>query len=130
MLHQQVVPMCASAADGRGAIQTSMRSVAVVLKQPARQMLLTMLGSGIGVGVGPFAQCSLDEALGLAVSAGSVGSSADVGDAVVVTSSAEGTRLVTRAVIGEHAADPDAELVVEGQGSEEEGRSRNPFLIK
>jgi len=39
----------------------------IVVLQPIRQMSRTLLGVGVNMGIGPFAQRELDEAIGLAV---------------------------------------------------------------
>ena len=59
---------------GGSLVQTSMRAVPVVVMEPMRKVGITDLGVGISLSVGPLAQSGLDEALGFAVGARSVGS--------------------------------------------------------
>ncbi len=58
-----------------------MGSFAVVVVDPWLQVSVSLLRVGPVFGVGPFAQGGLDEALGLAVGSGRVGSGAAVFDA-------------------------------------------------
>lgn len=57
------------ATDRRLAVQTGMGPVPVVVVQPSRQVVRTLLGAAVG----PLAQGGLDEALGLAVGTRAVG---------------------------------------------------------
>jgi hypothetical protein len=75
----------------------------------------------IGLRVGPLAQTSLDEALGLAVGLGRIGFGPDVFEAEPLAEPAEGKRFVAGAVVGHHPLDLDAEAFVVGQSSLEEG---------
>jgi hypothetical protein len=59
---QQVVPIEAGAADGRSMIETSMRTMPVVLMEAAWQFDSTFLGVVISTTVGPFPHSRLDEA--------------------------------------------------------------------
>ena len=71
---------------------------------------------GIGLGVGPFAQRGLDEALGLAVGLGRVGPGADVLEAEIAAGLAEGLGAIAGAVVGHHARHLDAEAREVGDG--------------
>src|SRR5438093_7910105 len=71
--------------------------------------------------VGPLAQCSLDEAFGLAVGAGSVRAGEAVLDAELEAGGAEVAGAIARSRDGEPAADGDAVLGVEGDGGAQEG---------
>src|ERR1041385_5802447 len=71
--------------------------------------------------VGPLAQGGLDEAFGLAVGAGSVGTGKAVLDAELKAGGAELAGAIAGAVVGEQAADGDAVLGVEGDGGGQEG---------
>jgi hypothetical protein len=86
-------------------------------------------GMVVGISISPLAQGGLDEAFGLAVSAGRVGASALVTKAMLLTEAAEDEGLIAGAIIGEHLADGDAEAAVIGQGGGEEGSGRGRLLI-
>src|SRR5947209_1773387 len=76
----------------------------------------------IGLRIGPFAQTSLDESLGLSVGLGRIGFGSDVLETEPLAGSAEGKGLIAGAVVGHHPFDPDAEAFVVGQsGFEEDG---------
>src|SRR5213080_4483039 len=79
--------------------------------------------------VGPLAQCSLDEAFGLAVGAGSVRAGEAVLDAELEAGGAEVSRAIAGAVVGEQAADGDAVLGVEGDGGAQEGDGGLGLLV-
>src|ERR1700693_2980754 len=71
--------------------------------------------------VGPLAQGGLDEAFRLTVGAGCVGTGKAVLNAELETGGAELSGAIAGAVVGEQAADGDAELGVEGEGGVQEG---------
>ena len=73
------------------------------------------------MGVSPFPKRGLDEALGLAVGFWRVGLGADVLDAQVPASVAEGEGLVAAAIVGHDASDGDAEAFVIGHSRLEKG---------
>src|SRR2546429_4523499 len=79
--------------------------------------------------VGPLAQCSLDEAFGLAVGAGSVRAGEAVLDGELEASGAEVAGAIAGAVVGEQAADGDAVLGVEGDGGAQEGDGGFALLV-
>src|ERR1700693_3614616 len=70
--------------------------------------------------VGPLAQGGLDEAFRLTVGAGCVGTGKAVLNAELETGGAELSGAIAGAVVGEQAADGDAELGVEGDGGAQE----------
>src|SRR2546421_3105346 len=106
-----------------------MRAMPVVLVKPRPEMMGTLLGVFVGAGVGPFAEGGLNEAFGLAIGAWGVRPSALVADCMLLAEIAESPRLVAGTVIGEHAADGDAESLVIGDGGGEEGGGGEAFLI-
>src|ERR1051326_4978254 len=79
--------------------------------------------------VGPLAQGGLDEAFGLAVGAGSVGTGKAVLDAELKAGGAELAGAIAGAVVGEQAADGDAVLGVEGDGGVQEGDGGFALLV-
>ena len=79
-----------------------------------------MAGVGVGVSIGPFAQGGLDEALGFAVGAWSVGASEALFEAEACDFGRVGAAVVAGAVVGVETLELDAELLEKGQSSVEE----------
>ena len=75
---QQVVLIQGEAADGRLGFYSAMGTMPVVAMEPCGQLGGALVWAVIGLGVSPFPQGRLDEALGLAVGLGRVGLGADV----------------------------------------------------
>src|SRR5713101_6613043 len=101
----------------------------VVSMQPERQLCGSAAGVGIGLGVSPFAQRGLDEALGLAVCFGGVGLGADVFELEARACPAEDPGSVTGAVVGHDTLDLDAQAGVVGDGGFEKGCSASLALV-
>ena len=126
---QQVVPLKTGTADGRSVIQTSMRTMPIVLMEPARQFESALLGVVVSATVGPFAQSGLDESFGFAVGARSVRSGKTLANAELLAEAAEVAGAVAGTVIGEQAGDGDAEAgIVVDRSLQESGRRRG-FLV-
>ncbi len=85
------------------------------------ELLGSMSGVLIGLGIGPFAQGRLDEAFGLAVGPWCVGFGADVLDGESFAGIAPGEGPVAGTVVGHDAFDGDAEAFVVRDGGLEEG---------
>ena len=66
-----------------------MRALTVVVVDPGLQVSISLLGVDPVFGVGPFAQCGLDESLGLAVCSWRVRSGAAVFDGHLLAGVAE-----------------------------------------
>ena len=82
------------------------------------------------MGVGPFPQCGLDEALGLAVGFGRVRPGSDVLQTQVPTRIAEGKGLAATAVFGHDAGGGDAEALVIGNGGPEKSDGAHRSLVR
>ncbi len=82
--------------------------------------MFSLDGVLVGVGVGPFAQGGLDEAFYFAVGAWRVRAGEAVFDVLAIKGTAESPVLIAGAVVGEHAADGEAEAGVMSAGHEEE----------
>ena len=82
------------------------------------------------MGIGPFTECCLDEALGLAVGLRCVRLGADVFDAEVSTGIAERESLITTAIVSHDARNSDAEAFVIGDGGLEKGDGAIGFFIR
>src|ERR1035438_8185803 len=85
-----------------------MRPLEVVVVGPRLEASITLLGVGPVFCIGPLAQRGLDEALGLAVGSGRVGSGAAVVELHLLACLAELAGAVAGAVVGEQGADADA----------------------
>src|SRR5579863_5290848 len=120
---QQVVLGEAEAADGCLRIQATMRPVPVVAMQPSQQFCGAAIGVGVWLSVGPLAQRALNKAFGLAVGLGCVRLGPDVLEAEIATGVAEIEGSVTTAIVGHDTGDGDAEALVIGEGSVQEGDS-------
>src|SRR5229473_6898537 len=93
----------------------------VVSMQPEGEFLGASIRVGIGLGVGPFAQGGLDEALSLAIGLWGIGLGADVFEAEIAAGVTEVERPVARAVVAHHPGYRDAEALIVGQGCLQEG---------
>jgi len=91
---QQVVLGEAEAADGRLAFYAAAWAMPVVSVQPEGQLLGASLRGGVGLGIGPFAERGLNEALGLAVGFRCVGLGADVFEPAIAAGVAEVRRVL------------------------------------
>jgi hypothetical protein len=107
-----------------------MRAVPVVLVDPSGQCGGADLGVVVGAGVGPFAEGGLDEAFCFAIGARGVRASETVAEAELVTEAAKDAGAVTGAVVGEQAANGNAEAGVVGDGSMEKGSRGRGFLVR
>src|SRR6516225_8668829 len=114
----------------RALCQTGVRSRGVVMVEPRRQCSTAFLGTGIGLGVGPFAQTGLDEPLRLAVGAGGVGSGALVSGAGRCHRRPERFASVGGAVIGHDPLDADALTAEPRQRAAEKPDRALLFLVR
>src|SRR5690625_3502968 len=94
-----------------------MGSVPVVAMQPLRQRPGALFGALVGTGVGPFAQCGLDEALGLAVRLRCIGSGAYMSDCEAAAGFGEGSGLVAGSIVRHHPLNRDTKALVIGDSS-------------
>ena len=86
---QQVVPGSTEATDGRVGLQATMWPMPIVAMQPVGEFGGPLVRVLIGTGVGPFAKCSLDEALSFSVGLRSVWPGEDLTKAEAFTSGLE-----------------------------------------
>jgi hypothetical protein len=84
---------------------------------------------GVGLGISPFPEGGLDEALGLAIGFGCVGLGADVLDAELAAGVAEGEGFVTTAVVGHDAGDGNPQAGVVGHSRLEERNGAIRLLV-
>lgn len=88
----------------------------IVSVQPDGEFVGAAVGCGIGLSVGPFPKCDLNEAFGLAVGFRRVGLGADVFEAKPYAGIAEVEGLVATAVVSHDADDGYAEAFVISEG--------------
>jgi hypothetical protein len=115
--------------DQGSGVDAGVGAVVIVAVQPGVDGPAALARAGIGSGVGPFAQGSLDEALGLAVGARRVGLGAQVAQAGISAGTTEIMLAVGRAVVGHDALDGDAMAVEPGERALEEGDGAGLLLI-
>src|ERR1035441_5550938 len=106
-----------------------MWAVEVVVMQPGLEVVFPICGVVVGAGVGPFAQGGLDEAFCLAVGAWGIGPGEAVFDVLPLHGLAEEPVPVAGSVVGEHAADGEAEAGAVSAGHEEEVDRRQRILL-
>ena len=109
MESQEVVPIKARAADRWSMVEATMRPVPVVVVKPGKKLVMALLRVLIGAGVSPFAESGLDETFGFAVGARGVGTSEVVAQTQFNHGSVESVGAITVTVIGEQAADGNAQ---------------------
>ena len=119
---QQVVPGQPDSADGRPGLETGVWPVPIVAVYPGRQMRGALGGGVVDVGIGPLAQGGLMKRSALPLVRGVKGARVSMAEASREAACGEGTGAVTPAVVGQHAADLDAEMLVVGErGGEKRG---------
>ena len=89
----------------------------------------TMVTGSIGSGVGPLAGEGLDEALGLAVGLGPIGSGEAVFAAEFLAGGGEEFGAISGAAVGEQALDLDAVELVKGEGLEQGVQGAGDFFV-
>jgi len=104
-----------------------MRSVEIVVMEVEREEGGAVITGVVGASVSPLAGEGLDEALGLAIGLGAIGSSEEMADAQLEAGSGEEFGTISRAAIGEDALDEDAMSLVEGDGLVEGGQDAGSF---
>ena len=92
------------------------RAMEVVVVKEEEEACGALVGMGVGVSVGPFAEGGLDEALGLAVGLWSVGPCEAVLEAEGGDGGAHGVSAVAGAIVGVEALGGDAVLLKESEG--------------
>src|SRR5579875_2160892 len=97
-----------------------MRAMPVVLVEPRSKLLAAFVGVLIGAGIGPLAQGGLDEPFRLAVGARGVGPGETVLQAPGAAGLSEGSRAISRAIVGENGPEADAEagVIIQRSGQE------------
>ena len=93
----------------------------VVTVEPSGELIGAMSGSMKRGGISPPAQGRLDEALGLAIGPGGVGTGANVLDAQLTTGPTKGQSVEAGTVVGHDPLQTHAEALVVGNGLLKEG---------
>jgi hypothetical protein len=106
-----------------------MRTVPVVAMDPAGEFGGADIGMGIDVGVSPLAQGGLDEALGLAVGAGSIRPGEDVLETEFLAGSGKDIGAEAGTVVGHDLLKLHPKSVVMGDGLVEESDGGDTLLI-
>src|SRR5260221_6484695 len=96
---------------------------------PALELVAAHVGVRMNFGVSPLAQSRLDEALGLAVSPGSVRTGAQMAQAKTTAGAGKSLGTEAGAVIGHHRAAAYAEAAVMGDGGSQEAKGAGPVVI-
>ena len=92
------------------------RAMEVVVVKGEEEASGALVGMGVGVSVGPFAEGGLDEPLGLAVGLWGVGPGEAVLEAEGGEGGAHGVCAVAGAIVGVEALGGDAVLLKESEG--------------
>ena len=121
MESQQVVLIEARARDRRSMVETTMRAMPVVVVKPGGQARIAQFRVFVVKGIDPFAESSLDKALGLAIGARGVGTGKAMLEAEFETGAAEQVGAVAMTVIGEQASNGDAQSSVISQCRAQKG---------
>jgi hypothetical protein len=101
----------------------------IVVMKIERKESSSMVTGVIGTGVGPLAGDGLDEAFGLAIGLGTIGSRETVFDAELPAGGGEEFGAIGRAAVGEEALDGDAMVGVKGDGLAEGIEGTGDFLV-
>ena len=125
MVCQEVVDIEAGAADRWFEVEAGVGSMPVVLVNPGSEVAQTFGRVLIEASVGPLANGGLDEAFGFTVGARGVEASALGLDMEGMADGEKGMGTETGTVVGEHAADANAEAGEVGNGLAQESAGGN-----
>ena len=110
-------------------MQGGMRAVEVIVVEVEREEGGAVVTGVVGACISPLAGDGLDEAFGLAVGLGAIGSGKEMADAQLVAGGGEELGTISRAAISEDALDEDAMSLVESDGLVERGQNAGSFFI-
>ena len=102
----------------------------IVVMEVEREERGAVVTGVVRASIGPFAGDGLDEAFGLTIGLGSVGTSEAMLEAELVTGLSKEFGAVGRAAVGEDALDEDAMSLVKGDGLMESGEDAGSFFIR
>jgi len=129
VVSQEVVNIQAGTGHGRILVETSMRSMPVVLVDPRSEIAAALGGVLVETSVGPFADGGLDEAFGFAVGTRSVEARALRCDAEPATVGGEAAGTEARAVVCEHATHGNAQAGEVGHRLAQEFAGGHSFFV-
>ena len=110
-------------------MQGGVRTVEIVVVEVEREEGSTVVTGVVGASISPLASEGLDEAFGLAVGLGAIGTSEEMADAQLLAGGGEENGAISGAAIGEDLLDEDAVSLVEGDGLMERGQDTGSFFI-
>ena len=120
---QEVVPFKTGAADRWSMVEATMRAVPVVVVKPRKKLVVALLGVLIGPGISPFAESSLDESFGFTVGARGIRAGEVMTQAEFNHGGMKSVGAIAVTIIGEQAADGNAQTGIIGDRSAQEGDS-------
>jgi len=106
-----------------------MGAVEIVVVEIERETLGAVVAGVVGAGVSPLASEGLDEAFGLAIGLGAIGSGEEVPEAEIFAGGGKELGAIGRAAIGEDGLDGDAVSAVKGQRLVERGEDAGDFFV-
>src|SRR5215470_10006871 len=106
-----------------------MWTMPVVVMEPRRESQGALPGIVVSPSISPLPQSGLNESFCFAIGTRSERSSEEVADVVVLAEAAEELGFIARAVVGEEAANANAETGEEGKGSMQKSSSGGAFLV-
>ena len=109
--------------------QGGVRAMEIVVVEVEGQIKGAVVTRVIGTGVSPLAGESLDEAFGLAIGLGPVGSGEEVTEAELVAFRGKEFGAIGGAAVGEDGLDGDAVSAVKGQSLVEGGEDAGDFFV-
>ena len=123
MESQEVVPIEARAADRWSKTKATMRTMPVVVVKPGDELGMTLLRVWTRAGISPFPESGLDKTFGFSVGARSVRTGEVMAQAEFNDGSAESAGAIAVTVVGEQAADGNAQGGVISDRSVQKGDS-------
>ena len=114
---------------GRAVEQGGVRTVEIVVMEVELEESGAVVTGVVRASISPLAGDGLDEAFGLAVGLGSVGSGETMLETELVTSLGKELGAISRAAIGEDVLDVDAMSLIEGDGLVECGQDTGGLFV-
>jgi hypothetical protein len=106
-----------------------MRAVEIVVMEVEREAGRAVVAGVVGAGISPLAGDGLDEAFGLAIGLGAVGSGEEVFEAQLVAGGGKEFGAISGSAIGEDALDGDVMGLVKSEGLLEGGQDAGSLFI-
>jgi len=106
-----------------------MGAMEIIVMEVERETKSAVMAGVIGAGVGPLTGEGLDEAFGLAVGLGAIGSGEEMLEAELVAGGGKEFGAIGRTAIGEDGLDGDAMGPIKGEGLLERGEDAGDFFV-